>query len=235
MTASALPNSVPAGRTGVITNTTAYAPLMAGTTATNPIQAATSAGVAGQIFTSNGPTDAGTYQNPISSAYQKIATMVASGTPSVSFAGLSNLYSVYKIYISGMQPSVNGANLLMRCSQNNGSSYDASSAYNYAVDTNSVVAGLTRLAGSGTGMIIINNLYNMFGANNAEITMYNAGQSALQLETTALGAFVSSTNDFGRFGSAGDYGVTGVTNAVQLLCDSGVFTTGVFELYGILM
>lgn len=54
MTASALDNSVPAGRTGVITNASAYGVLCAGTTATNPIQDV-SPGTAGAVLISGGP------------------------------------------------------------------------------------------------------------------------------------------------------------------------------------
>ena len=50
---SAFDNAATSGRTGVITNTTAYGVLTAGTTATGAIQNA-GAGNAGQVLTSNG-------------------------------------------------------------------------------------------------------------------------------------------------------------------------------------
>lgn len=168
--------------------------------------------------------------------YILLDTQTASSSSFIDFTGLSTTYAAYKLIISGLQPSVNGANLLMRCSMNNGASYDASNSYNYVGLGASTTFGTVGVfnAGSATGMTIINNLYNAFPANNAEVTLYNAAQPSLQLEISSAGSYVSSINDFGTFTSSGDYGVTGATNAIRLLMSTGNIVVGTFRLYGIL-
>lgn len=57
----ALPVTVPNGGTGD-TSFVAYSPILGGTTSTGALQSVASVGTAGQVFTSNGPGAAGSFQ-----------------------------------------------------------------------------------------------------------------------------------------------------------------------------
>lgn len=89
---SSFDNSITSGRTGVVTNTTAYAVLCAGTSATNPIQSIAALGNANQVLTSNGASALPTFQDPGASG-----TAVCKVWASLNGTGSIALHDSYNI------------------------------------------------------------------------------------------------------------------------------------------
>ncbi len=103
--ASALDNSVASGRTGVVTNTTAYGVLCAGTTATGAIQALAALGAAGTVLTSNGAGALPSFQAVGASA--GIVVQVVSTTLTTTFSTNSTSPTDVTGLSLSITPSVN--------------------------------------------------------------------------------------------------------------------------------
>lgn len=67
----------------------------------------------------------GTWAVPSATGCVLISSASASSSSSIDFTGLSSTYHAYMVVITNVIPATDGANMLMRTSTNNGTSYDA--------------------------------------------------------------------------------------------------------------
>lgn len=122
------------------TSFTAYAVITGGTTSTGALQNVSGVGTSGQVLTSNGPGTLPTWQTITGGSVVPTLTFITStalvGNNSVSFTSLSSTYKGFRFYVTKARVTGPGSgNFLMRCSSDNGVSYDSGSNYSNAGST----------------------------------------------------------------------------------------------------
>ena len=191
-------------------------------------------GAAGQILQSNGSSAVPTWVTASSGALVYISQVVASGSSTVSFTGLT-AYDNYMIIFSKVYPDSSGNNFLLTTSVNNGSSY-ASSSYKWNIsrgqNNTTAISGLASNLTEPQIQLSGDNLASSQARSNI------SGQIILNLKnSTSVDFFVwgqtaeinDSDNLFGQsiFGYRTE---TSATNAVRFKFASGNIATGTFRL-----
>jgi hypothetical protein len=195
------------------------------------------AGSAGQLLQSNGAS-APSWATVASSPMVLITTTTASAASQVAFTGLSSTYVKYIIELTNVSSSNNNANLYIRTSTNNGSSYD-SSASDYVwlaglADQGTATMGIANstVATEIRVGVSISNVVND-GGINIQFNLINPS-AATRTVMYWDGGYVNAGPNYVRvLGTGVRNSTSGAVNAVQLLPGSGTFT-GTFKLYGVL-
>jgi hypothetical protein len=225
------------GGTGLTTATTAYGVVCAGTTATGNFQVLNALGASGTVLTSNGPSALPSFQASSAGAFVKIGTATASSSATISFTGLSATYLYYQLVLVSVIPQTSTANMLMRFSTNNGSSYDSTSGHYEYQAVYSLASNSTTTIGStsATSFIICNSMgTNANTGANGFINIYNPSQANdIGITFEVVYPFSSATSWNGGSGSGLYLVTTGAVNALQILMSSGNISSGTFELYGV--
>lgn len=237
-------NSINAATTGIVGNTgtgftatalTQYLVNCGGATSST-ISQVVGTGTSGQVLTSNGAGALPTWQDVpgggIVPNLVYITSQTASSSTNLDFTGLSSTYKGYRFYIEALTVN-SGAISGIRCSTNNGSTYDSSSVY-------------TRVGSSDvTAFGSANNAGYPFFNNSAATTKAISGYVDVYFTTTA-NAFVTfesrTTVDTPTGGNNGDWGagnyrVQANVNALRFTSfgsGSTNFTSGTIYQFGIL-
>lgn len=186
----------------------------------------TADGTSGQFLSTNG-SGALAFASVTPSAYELIATAVASNTTNVDFTNLNSNYSEYVIVCSGFYTTdVN--TLWFLTSSNNGSTFDSASGNYIGTAINAQAATLTSAAMSTSFPIIMTGVTVDYG-HYMTIRMVNAGIAKnFAFEATA-GNYIS---DGVQRRLVGFRKSTTAVNAVRL--SSGTSNlNGTFRLYGV--
>ena len=166
--------------------------------------------------------------------------VVTSSTASVSFTGLGNSYTAYKLIGTNVDCASNGGVLALRFSQDNGSTFDSGNNYSFnAMRFNEASTSIGSWSGSSTNYIPLNSTTRPYAVAEFELTLghindgkanknmriytsenqNNQGQSSIMLCTA-------------RF--AGTNLATDPIDALQILGMWGnTISKGNFTLYGI--
>lgn len=230
------PVSFAQGGSGVATNT-AYGLLAAGTSSTGAIQQL-GAGTANQIVVSGGASALGAFTNNDKvGCWQLISSQTASNSASIAFASLTTSFENYKIILYNVVPVTNAASLFMQISSNGGSSYQTGSTayfwsmYGYSDGTSTLAKNGNTSGIQFDGVGISSTAY----ANFWEITFIEPDVSQASPGVTFICKYDDSTNGTVTYVGQGRYNGTQATNAIQFLMSSGNISTGIFNLYGLLV
>lgn len=197
-----------------------------------------SSGNAGQVavYPSNGTTVGGVASSSVG-GYRLISSQTASNSSSINFTGLTNGYSAYKLIISNLTASTNATSLLLRCSTNNGSSYD--SGNNYQWGNLLVVNGTPNTGGAGgngASSITLSNGSVVSNTNgqttNLELTFFAPNSSSPACFSFLGQMYNTAGNDWTSIYGGGTYN-NGSVNAIQFLMSGGNIGAGSFTLYGL--
>ena len=216
---------------------TAYGVLCGGTTTTGAQQSVSGLGTSGQVLTSNGAGALPTWQAAGGGGgtgdWELITSSSPSSATSVDFTGLSSSYVAYEI-VFDIEVGTNNANLNLRTSTDNGSTWDSgASDYDYAFDGFLTTGGSTSTNSAGAAQISM----ALFISNAAghgcsgKIRVVNpAGTRETNLHYEAVydygfGGVIGATG-LGKRNSAAD------VDGIRLLPSSGNFT-GEVRLYGL--
>lgn len=167
-----------------------------------------------------------------------LATADASNSSSITFTGLSSTYAAYKLIISNLTGTTNGTNLYMRCSTNNGVSYDSGASYSWAQTTarNNATPALGAVGGTNDNQfqIVSNNSVSNTGGQtiNLELTFF-APQTSVTQTFAWIGEYYWTGLNWVTINGGGVYNTTTV-DAIQFLMNSGNINSGKFKLYGLL-
>jgi hypothetical protein len=170
-------------------------------------------------------------------SYVLLATTDASSTTTITFTGLSSTYAAYKLIITNLVPGTVGTNFLMRCSTNNGSSYDSSSNYAWVehfTKMNAATSTADVASASDTAIQLIagGNVSTTAGQSvNMEVTFF-APATAVTQAFYWEGDTYSAGNGWFYINGGAVYGTTTV-DALAFFMSAGVMVTGKFKLYGL--
>jgi len=225
---------VAGGGTG-LTSATAYAVLCGGTSSTGALQSIAGVGVSGQVLTSNGASALPTFQTAASGgAFVFVSSASASNSSSITFTSLT-ASSLYYLNIRNLKVATDLAQVFLRVSTDNGSSY---AAVDYQYDsaqggssTSATAISLTGSGGIGNATGEFGSSFNIFmhGMNIASNPLWVNWQGAAMSESGELidtqGAGVSADDLNG--------GSTQEIDAIQIICSTGNISSGEFYLYRI--
>lgn len=220
------------GGTGT-SSVTAYAVVCGGTTSTNPLQAIASVGSSGQVLTSNGAGALPTMQTP---CWVKISSQTASSSSSIDFTSLSTTYRSFRIELSHVVPVTDTADLWMRTSTDNGSTYD-SGASAYYWSRMSVSGGGTTSGAGSTGDSKISLATNLGTSTretlNGHVTVHDPQNTPGVHVTWDVNLFSATPTFFHTTGGA-FRDATADVDAIRFIMSSGNISSGTFTLYGLL-
>lgn len=185
---------------------------------------------------------------PIPQSMELILTIDASNQASVDFTSvITSDYSTYKIIGSGIQlTDAGGQGLLMRCSTDNGATFDSGTSYAFnelwlGSDSNQ---DWNRQAAATSLLVMFPGPTNAVASNSGAFDMDLFNMNSSTLNATFLAEASSNkivpedppdpavyTNYNIRF--SGLYNVLGTVNAIRFLANSGNIIAGKFSLYGI--
>lgn len=236
--ASAFDNSVAAGRTGVITNTTAYGILAAGTTATGA-QQCISPGTSGQVLTSNGASALPSFQTGGGTG---VTVLLGSATASTSaileFTSIfSSSYDQYIIEFNNVLPATNNVTLYSQLGTGAGPTYITA---NYGWQVNVFVNGSNAFVGNGSdaqALITTNNA--TYGISNASIgvggSLWINGPNGSSNPAQGVGNVVYLSASGTQVGSTYTswQQPAAIFTAIKFYMSSGNITSGTIRIYGL--
>lgn len=233
--ASALDNSVASGRTGVITNTTAYSVLCAGTTATGAIQSTATAGTSGQVLTSNGSAALPTFQTGGGTGVTVLlGTATASASANLAFTGIfSSSYNSYLFLFTDVLPATNAQGLQALLGTGGGPTYITAN-YNWgqlAFHGGSQVAGAGSTSDSSAGISPTTGISNTtYGYSGLMVLNGPNGSSNVAM---ASGSVVYFDGTYPANMSVSWLQPAAIFTAIKFQMTSGNITSGRIEVYGI--
>jgi hypothetical protein len=202
----------------------------------------TSGTLADARFPSTLPAVSGANLTGIASDFVKITTTnITSSTSSVDYTNsvISTTYKTFKVLLSNAKLSDDNANLKLRISTDNGSSFLSSSIYArniWATSDDSGNDSFSGRASTTTGMDMghIASGGNASGeSQNAELTFLNPHSTANQKYVTVVGGFLDHNGNgrslFGTF----RINTTSAISGLQVLPGSGTISTLNISIYGI--
>jgi hypothetical protein len=168
-----------------------------------------------------------TTQTPLKTmggGWSRIKTLTASASATLDFTDLPS-YTTYALVLNNLLPATNAQQLILRVSNNNGSSFSAV-GYNAGVNYTSYNSATVTNVNSTTGAPLTSNSGNGVGISGTVFVNFGNGFYHGQ---TAYGSTDSGLNAFGNCG-----GATGLQpNAFRLLMSSGNLTSGNVTLFGL--
>jgi len=234
-----VPKIVSTGGTGVQSNT-AYAVLCGGTTSTAPVQSIASVGTSGQILTSNGAGALPTFQTLTGGDFVFLNTATANNSASVEFS-LSSSYYAFKVFITGMTPTTEGFQFILRTSSNGGSSFDnGASDYAWVAEISDMATAPAQTDGGSAGANAISLAFGTLGnaANefdSYEITIFNPSVAAY-CQMNYRGQITNSAGTRFMIEGSGVRLTAADVDAIQFSFETVGFPdtigTGIFKLYG---
>lgn len=147
---------------------------------------------------------------------------------------LSSTYDDYIIILSDISPSVDGVNLQLLTSSNNGSSWDsAADSYAYACGLGNGTGGYNDFGSSSSTFIQITNSSSNTAneGGSLKINLFNANSSANKFVEWG-GGYTSAAGSFYWMKGMGKRKSISAINALQLKYSSGNIT-GTVKVYGI--
>ena len=182
----------------------------------------------------------GTWAAPVSGQLVLISSTSISSLSSVSFTGLSSTYQAYLIVFSDIVPAIDNNNLLFTASTDNGSSYLASTNYEWVNVTNSTSASGTKSHNNADSSITLNGTSAGFPLGNGigeswsgEIVVYNPSQTTNYHTLTFIAGGRTTGNEQTICTGMGNVKTTTAINAVKLAVYAGNLSTGRITLFGI--
>jgi hypothetical protein len=197
----------------------------------------TIAGTAGQVFTSNGPSAAPTFQASPSGtlAWNLIQTQTVSSVTSISFASIGS-YETYALVLGRVYfPSGSGTNILLVFSSNGGSSYVTSGYLTniYYIDSGSTgIANYGAINGYTTSAVMLSTGVGTLSGGSIGATFFLYGLNTTSGTPTLRGSNWNQKSVY-QFASVGWLGTAGLYNALQITCDGTTTISGTFSLYGL--
>lgn len=172
--------------------------------------------------------------------YELIATATASASASIAFTGLTSTYNTYVLKFTDVVPATDDAELWLRTSTDNGSSYDSTAGNYRYVNLRSSDTGSLATSGSASSTHILLSIgVGTVDLGNAAGESCS-GQVVLQNPSSTKNTLITSDVSYiAAFGGSCKVTATGVrmsaadVDAVQILMDSGNITSGEFRLYGV--
>lgn len=186
------------------------------------------------------PSSAGTIAltTDITNTVVLLGTQTASGSATLNFTGLiSATYDEYFFTIQNIVPATDGADLWLRTSTNNGSSFD-SGASDYAYAGSRAISGSTAntvvQSNSAAQIVIADGVGNATGENtNGKVTIYNPLNTTVYKGIKYETATYSAAPDARTLEGAGFRLATADIDAIMFLMSSGNITSGVIRMYGV--
>lgn len=165
-------------------------------------------------------------------------TKTASASATLDFTAFNNsLYRAYEFELDGIKPSVSGAILRTRNSNNGGSSYGAGAgayvwSYNGNASDGSTFNGNSPGDTGTTIAPLVGNSGSHYGVYGSLKLLAAPGA----VETLTQSAFVyrTSTSLLTQIRGGGGQIIANDTNALRFLFDSGNITSGVIRMYGVI-
>lgn len=235
--ASALDNSVAEGRTGVITNTTAYSVLCSGTTATNP-QQSVSPGAAGGVMVSNGPAALPSFQIGGGVGVPVLLhSEILSSSAIAEFDGFFNsAYDSYLFTFNAVLPATNNVILYAQVGTS-GPTY-INSGYGWQNNTFLTVAQVFDGDTAGTQAILTcPNGTNGIGSSGLGVTgtMFLMGPNASSNPAMAVFNLGYVNADLSRLATINGYWQqpAAVLTAIKFYMSSGNIASGIIRMYGL--
>jgi hypothetical protein len=166
-----------------------------------------------------------------------IKSVTASGAASVDFVNgtsdvvLDSTYPIYKIYAYNMTCGTDDTNVLIRFSDDTGTSFETSGYYTIT-HRNIALSLNTGLAHTGSAMEY-NNLGSATNEEGAfEFTLFNPSSDAHFTHFQSKGTTTNKNSAVTYYDSAGVYEATADIDGVQVLMSSGTIS-GTFKFYGL--
>lgn len=207
---------------------TAYGVLCGGTTGSGNLQSVPGLGTSGQTLTSNGAGALPTWQDAASGQWDLITTATPSGASQVDFTDLSATYCLYKLVLVDLSHSVLGADISIRVSEDNGSTFISTSSYGFIIDKLEGGTASVRSVSSTTGIDIFDNP-GLNGELAGELVIVNPSDSGNYTRTYSR--ITLNTGVYGYTGY-GSYNVDSAVDAIRIFPSSGTIT-GTLKLYGL--
>ena len=190
-------------------------------------------GTADQVLSMNTGATAPEWADAAGGAMEFLGTVSASNDASVAFTGLSSTYFMYMLVLDAVVPSTDDADLQLRTSTDNGSSYDSgSSDYAYAYHGyhngegfNSVTSTSAIVFFEGAGSDTNEQLSGTIQIFNPSAAHYTDVIAHLNIHRN--NGYTSIYHSSGRRLSAAD------VDAIQLFFHTGNIESGIIKLYGL--
>lgn len=168
-------------------------------------------------------------------AWVLLSTGTASSSATLDFTGLTG-YSAYTFLLEHVTPATNAADLDMRISEDNGSTWKAGAAnYQYG-GVNYNTAGTSGGVGnaSATSVALITGLNNgsLEGASGT-VTWFDLTVVAEKDYIAQIFGLASSGTRFGMSSGGSYVGDTSTINGVRFLMSSGNIASGIIKCYGV--
>lgn len=221
----------------------AFGVVCGGTTSTTAQQSIASVGTAAQVLTSNGAGSLPTFQAAAAGGggvWQFVSTAVASASATIEFNNLTA--ASYKIVILDLLPATDNTDLMVRVSDDNGSTF-AVIDYQY-VFCNQETGSFFGVANNSGTSITVNTLGIGTGAGEFGLS---GEMNFWDIATTGQPAFCTWQFGFlnlnggnlvrasgtGCSADDGNAGSTQDIDALQFLMSTGNISTGTFHLYSL--
>jgi len=164
---------------------------------------------------------------------QTVSTSVAS----VDFNSINGSnYNVHLLTVNNILPATDSQPTYLRFSNDGGSTFEAGTSYQYALQNGGYGSG-TFEEHKSTGTSAINLTNNTGNATNETINLYcyiyNANNSSKYTFASYQGVFMFATGEMVMMFGSGVYDTAETINAFQILKGSGNITQGTVSLYGI--
>jgi hypothetical protein len=193
-------------------------------------------GTATHILTSNGAGAPSSFQAAPAGDMVFISSATASASASIAFTDLSSTYRDYLLVLSNVYAATSAAELLVRTSTDNGSTYD-SGASDYLWMTLRANTGLgTPLStdDADTGIRIVEDANNSTNRRiNGWVRLHDPA-AALDTCVTYHTAYYTSGAVSRTIMGSGFRASAGDVDAVQVIFSAGNITSGTISLYGII-
>lgn len=194
------------------------------------VKSMASVGTAGQVLLSNGaglPPSFGSATGTV----ELVATGSFSGGSIVDFTGLSSTYAYYILIGYDLSSvSLSSPNLLLRVSNNNGSTFDATANSYLTNDTVSLSSGV-----GATYLTLTSGMGTIAGAQAAvKVELFNMGVARPPIVHSEFVMYKNDglTSGPARYEAGGVHTYINNVNAIRILNSSGG-ATGTFKLYGV--
>jgi hypothetical protein len=166
-----------------------------------------------------------------------LSTQTASNSATIDFTSvMSNTYRYYKVFIHNLVPATDGAQLFLRVSTDNGSTFKAG-ASDYFTLAQALGSGIVYHEYQGRAqMDLMTSGYGVGNDSNErgryELTISGA-HTATVTDVHGTGGVEASSGYMYGYMFNGFYNATTAVDAIRFLMSSGNISTGTFSLYGI--
>jgi hypothetical protein len=164
-------------------------------------------------------------------ALKYLGTVTASTSSTLDLTSLlSSTYDDYLIVIDKLALSNNNANLQLRVSTDNGSSF-SSSSYEWA--NTKTTSSVAPDASNGTSIKVTSGVGNTGGrAVSGNIHFHSANANDATQRFTGQLAFYDGTGNFTGYALFATWNGTGPVNALRFLPSAGTLDSGTIKIYG---